>query len=226
MRWQHPTRGLVGPASSSRWPRRPGSSCRSGAGCSSTPSPRSPAGASASPTSRCGSPSTSPPGSSRARFLHEVRAGARGRRPAARSPRPGDHRVDLIKESGSPRSTLEALREIGVRSSSTTSAPATRRSRTSSASPSTSSRSTARSSPASAPRRGHGDRRRHRRDGPLAGPAGRRRGRRGRGPARAPARAGCHAAQGYLFSGPLHGDAFAAFLADEEPHPEAAVAAL
>ena len=28
---------------------------------------------------------------------------------------------------------------------------------------------------------------------------------------------GCHAVQGYLFSGPLHGDAFAAFLADEEP---------
>ena len=37
---------------------------------------------------------------------------------------------------------------------------------------------------------------------------------------------GCHAVQGYLFSGPLHGDAFAAFLADEEPYPEAVVAAL
>ena len=37
---------------------------------------------------------------------------------------------------------------------------------------------------------------------------------------------GCHAVQGYLFSGPLHGDAFAAFLADEEPDPQAAVAAL
>jgi diguanylate cyclase (GGDEF)-like protein len=37
---------------------------------------------------------------------------------------------------------------------------------------------------------------------------------------------GCHAVQGYLFSGPLHGDAFAAFLADEEPDTRAAVAAL
>ncbi len=37
---------------------------------------------------------------------------------------------------------------------------------------------------------------------------------------------GCHAVQGYLFSGPLAGDAFAAFLAGEEPHPEAAVAGL
>jgi EAL domain-containing protein (putative c-di-GMP-specific phosphodiesterase class I) len=32
--------------------------------------------------------------------------------------------------------------------------------------------------------------------------------------------------QGYLFSGPLHGDAFAAFLADEEPDTLAAAAAL
>jgi EAL domain-containing protein (putative c-di-GMP-specific phosphodiesterase class I) len=32
--------------------------------------------------------------------------------------------------------------------------------------------------------------------------------------------------QGYLFSGPLQGDAFMAFLADEEPYPEVAVAAL
>jgi EAL domain-containing protein (putative c-di-GMP-specific phosphodiesterase class I) len=32
--------------------------------------------------------------------------------------------------------------------------------------------------------------------------------------------------QGYLFSGPLQGDAFAAFLADEEPETRAAVAAL
>ena len=32
--------------------------------------------------------------------------------------------------------------------------------------------------------------------------------------------------QGYLFSGPLHGDAFASFLADEEPDTRAAVAAL
>ena len=37
---------------------------------------------------------------------------------------------------------------------------------------------------------------------------------------------GCHAVQGYLFSGPLHGDAFASFLADEEPDTQAAVAAL
>ena len=37
---------------------------------------------------------------------------------------------------------------------------------------------------------------------------------------------GCHAVQGYLFSGPLHGDAFASFLADEEPDAQAAVAAL
>jgi EAL domain-containing protein (putative c-di-GMP-specific phosphodiesterase class I) len=37
---------------------------------------------------------------------------------------------------------------------------------------------------------------------------------------------GCHAVQGYLFSGPLHGEAFAAFLADEEPDPLAAVVAL
>ena len=36
---------------------------------------------------------------------------------------------------------------------------------------------------------------------------------------------GCHAVQGYLFSGPLHGEAFAAFLADEEPDAQAAVAA-
>jgi diguanylate cyclase (GGDEF)-like protein len=37
---------------------------------------------------------------------------------------------------------------------------------------------------------------------------------------------GCHAVQGYLFSGPLHGEAFAAFLADEEPDALAAGAAL
>ena len=37
---------------------------------------------------------------------------------------------------------------------------------------------------------------------------------------------GCHAVQGYLFSGPLHGDAFASFLADEEPDAQAAVVAL
>jgi diguanylate cyclase (GGDEF)-like protein len=37
---------------------------------------------------------------------------------------------------------------------------------------------------------------------------------------------GCHAVQGYLFSGPLAGEAFAAFLEGEEPHPEAAVAGL
>jgi len=30
--------------------------------------------------------------------------------------------------------------------------------------------------------------------------------------------------QGYLFSGPLQGEAFAAFLADEEPQSEAVVA--
>jgi diguanylate cyclase (GGDEF)-like protein len=35
---------------------------------------------------------------------------------------------------------------------------------------------------------------------------------------------GCHAAQGYLFSGPMHGEAFAAFLAGEEPRAAAAVA--
>ena len=35
-----------------------------------------------------------------------------------------------------------------------------------------------------------------------------------------------HAPGRYLVSGPLHGDAFASFLADEEPDPAAAVAAL
>jgi diguanylate cyclase (GGDEF)-like protein len=37
---------------------------------------------------------------------------------------------------------------------------------------------------------------------------------------------GCHAVQGYLFSGPLHGEAFASFLADEKPDAQVAVAAL
>jgi diguanylate cyclase (GGDEF)-like protein len=37
---------------------------------------------------------------------------------------------------------------------------------------------------------------------------------------------GCHAVQGYLFSGPLQGDAFAAFLVDEEPDAQRAVAAM
>ena len=35
VRWRHPEHGLVTPTSSSRWPRRPVSSCRSGHGCSS-----------------------------------------------------------------------------------------------------------------------------------------------------------------------------------------------
>ena len=35
---------------------------------------------------------------------------------------------------------------------------------------------------------------------------------------------GCHGAQGYLFSGPLPGEAFAAFLADEAPAVAVAVA--
>jgi EAL domain-containing protein (putative c-di-GMP-specific phosphodiesterase class I) len=35
---------------------------------------------------------------------------------------------------------------------------------------------------------------------------------------------GCHGAQGYLFSGPLPGDAFAAFLAEEEPDAAPAAA--
>jgi EAL domain-containing protein (putative c-di-GMP-specific phosphodiesterase class I) len=35
---------------------------------------------------------------------------------------------------------------------------------------------------------------------------------------------GCHAVQGYLFSGPIPGDAFAAFLASHEPRSPAAVA--
>jgi diguanylate cyclase (GGDEF)-like protein len=37
---------------------------------------------------------------------------------------------------------------------------------------------------------------------------------------------GCHGAQGYLFSGPIEGEAFAAFLAGEEPAARAAVAGL
>jgi diguanylate cyclase (GGDEF)-like protein len=37
---------------------------------------------------------------------------------------------------------------------------------------------------------------------------------------------GCHAAQGYLFSGPMQGDAFAAFLAGDEPRSATAVAGL
>jgi len=37
---------------------------------------------------------------------------------------------------------------------------------------------------------------------------------------------GCHAAQGYLFSGPMQGDAFAAFLAGDEPRSASAVAGL
>ncbi|MEA2278022.1 MAG: hypothetical protein QOC78_2982 [Solirubrobacteraceae bacterium] len=37
---------------------------------------------------------------------------------------------------------------------------------------------------------------------------------------------GCHGAQGYLFSGPVRGDAFAAFLASEKPRTTAALAGL
>jgi diguanylate cyclase (GGDEF)-like protein len=37
---------------------------------------------------------------------------------------------------------------------------------------------------------------------------------------------GCHAVQGYLFSGPMEGDAFVAFLASDEPRPATAVAGL
>ncbi|MEA2254960.1 MAG: hypothetical protein QOG35_1005, partial [Solirubrobacteraceae bacterium] len=37
---------------------------------------------------------------------------------------------------------------------------------------------------------------------------------------------GCHAAQGYLFSGPVRGETFAAFLAGEEPRTTAALAGL
>jgi diguanylate cyclase (GGDEF)-like protein len=37
---------------------------------------------------------------------------------------------------------------------------------------------------------------------------------------------GCHSVQGYLFSGPMHGDDFAAFLASDEPRSPAVVAGL
>ena len=41
VRWEHPERGLVGPDRvHRRWPRKPGSSCRSARGCSKTPAVR------------------------------------------------------------------------------------------------------------------------------------------------------------------------------------------
>ena len=105
-------------SSSSRWPRRPGliaplgrwvleHAVRRGRRLGRA-LPRRPA---ARRGQRLGASSSRAPSS-----CSEVARGARGLRPAARAPRPGDHRESiLIKESGSPRSTLEALREIGVK---------------------------------------------------------------------------------------------------------------
>ena len=64
VRWQHPERGLLRRPSSCRWPRRPGSSCRSAGGCSKKRRATPRAGSSSSPSrSRCRS--TSRPASSR-----------------------------------------------------------------------------------------------------------------------------------------------------------------
>ena len=50
VRWEHPTDGLIGPASSSRSPRRPASSSRSASGCSAKPAVRPRRGATSIPS--------------------------------------------------------------------------------------------------------------------------------------------------------------------------------
>ena len=139
----------------------------------------------------------------RPEFLHEVRAAL------AASDLPPDRlgleitESILIKESGSPRSTLEALREIGVKvliddfGTGYSSLARLKRfpARRHQDRPIVRGGRRRRG-------RGHRDRRGHRRDRPLAGPAGRRRGRRGRGPARAPARARLPRGAGVPLLGP------------------------
>ena len=161
----------------------------------------------------------------RPEFLHEVRAALEA------SDLPPERlgleitETILIKESGSPRSTLEALREIGVRvliddfGTGYSSLARLKRFPLDDI-------KIDRSFVAGSTRgRGHGVVAAIV-TSPARSASGRGRGRRGPGPARAPLELGCHAVQGYLFSGPLHGEAFATFLADEEPDAQAAVAAL
>ena len=101
VRWQHPTRGLVPPATSSRWPSRAGSSCRSARGCSARP-----AGRAHAPARR---PRAVDRGEHRRRPARpaELRGGgARGAardRDAARSAGAGDHRGHAARRQAGDR---------------------------------------------------------------------------------------------------------------------------
>ena len=104
-------------SSSSRWPRRPASSRRSGAGCSSTPWPRSPGGAERFPDVPL-RVAVNVSGQQLARPEFLARGRARRSRPPTCRPSASASRSPSRSSSrsrGSPRSTLEALREIGVK---------------------------------------------------------------------------------------------------------------
>ena len=229
VRWQHPTRGVVGPvefiplaeetgliAPLGRWvlehavaevagwrralPRRPAARRRQRL----RPAARAP-----------GVPARGA-------------RGARGLRPAARAPRPRDHRVD--PHQGVGLAALDARGPARDRGQGphrrlrhrllVAGAPEALPARRHQDRPLVRRRRRRRG-------RGHGDRRRHRRDRPLAGPAGRRRGRRGRGPARAPARAGLPRGAGLPVLRPAARRRLRGLPGRRGArHPEAAVAAL
>ena len=229
VRWQHPTRGVVGPVefiplAEETGPHRAARALgararrRRGRGL----------GASASPTSRCASRSTSPASSSRA-----PSSCTRSRAALEASDLPPERlgleitESILIKESGSPRSTLEALREIGVKvliddfGTGYSSLARLKRfpldvlkiDRSFVAGVGAEDEDTAIVAAIVEIARSLG----------LQVVA---EGVEGEVQLERLRELGCHAVQGYLFSGPLHGDAFASFLADEEPDAQAAVAAL
>ena len=126
VRWQHPTRGVVGPVEFIPLAEETGQIVPLGRWVLEHAVAELAGWAEPSPTSRCGRVNVSAH-SSREPSPARCRARARGLQPAARSPGLEITETILMEESGSRRSTLEALHEIGVRSSSTTSAPATRR---------------------------------------------------------------------------------------------------
>ena len=187
------------PTGSSRSPRRPASSCRSAAGCSSRPASRQPdwTAPSGSPADACRS--TCPAASCRIRnLLQDVRTALSfSGLPPQRLVLEITESVLMINRDGHRRRPAAVPRHGRPASRSTTSAPATRRSATCASSRSTSSRSTSRSSICCGDPSGDGTTLRG--DDPAAGrgpaPRRHRRGHRAPGPARHPRALDCHSAR-------------------------------